>query len=349
MADQLVTVSLSELHESEDNLRQDFGNIPELAKAIDEMGLIEPIVTRKRDEGGYWIVAGARRARALRHLGRKKSEVLVREYSRQQAFDVTVAENAHRESFNAVELASSFAKMQQDFGYSMDQISQRLKLSRTMVADMLQIHKNLLEPTKKALISGRIGTQSGVQLSKVIGERLQNAALADVLRLVKKEGEQPPLRAVKKLIQDKYLTTAKRGLSKRQREERRQGGTEGALRRLVVNRLLVRVVELVERKHHLDETDLRMMALAHAEAGSSTESAREVFERRHLKPGSLSKVGATQLRSLVVELALWPFVQLEAGEYSAGAKAVARAYALSLSELEKNVAAEQAAEALFTS
>jgi len=346
MADQLITVSLSELHESPDNTRQDFGNIPELAQAIDEQGLIEPIIIRKREEGGYWIVAGARRSRALKHLGRKKTEAILREYTRQQAFVVTVAENAKRESFNPIELATSFGKMRDEFSLTGDQIAERVKLPRTTVYDALTIHDRLLEPTRKAVILGKIGVQSAVQIARVDGERLQSAALADALKLAR-HGEQPAVRAVKKLIQDRYLAKAKQGVSKRQREAR-EHGAEVAQRRLVVKLLLSRVAGLIERKHHLDETDLRTMALATAESDSSAEAIREVFDRRGVAPSKLAKVGATQLRSLVVELAVAPFVVLDGdGEYSAGAKTVARAYGLSLSELEKAVEASTKAEALF--
>lgn len=346
MADQLISVSLSDLHRSPDNMREDFGNIPLLAKSIDEQGMIEPIIVRKREEGGYFIVAGERRSLALKHLSKKKADVLLREYTREEAFLVTVSENAHRESFNAIELAASFAKMQAEFGYSGDIIAQRLKLKSTQVYDLLGLNKHALEPLKKAITSGKLGAQAGVQVARVQGERLQATALADALKLAK-DGEQPSLRAVKKLIQDRYLTKGRFGLTKKQKETRLHGAGVH-LRRKVVSRLLTRVGELVERKHHLDETDLRTMALAHAEASPSEEATREVFERRGIKPAGLAKVGAAQLRSLVVELALAPLVALDAGgNYSKGTKAVARVYALSLSELEKNVEAETAAEALF--
>lgn len=346
MADQLISVSLSELNESADNLRRDFTGVDDLAKDIDANGLIFPIIVRKRDEGGYWIVAGARRNRALKSLGRKKTDVILREYSREEAFIVTVSENVKRQSFNPIELAESFAKMQLDFGWSGDVISQRLKLKSTYVYDMLGFHKDAIEATKKALVSGKLGLQSAIAVARARGERLQTAALADALKLAR-DGEQPSIRAVKKLIQDKYLAKAKFGLSKRQKEARLHGA-EVHLRRKVVSRLLTRVGELVERKHHLDETDLRTMALAHAESTPSAEASREVFERRGVSPSGLSKVGAAQLRSLVVELALAPFVALDAdGNYSKGTKAVGRVYALSLSEIEKNVEAETQAEALF--
>lgn len=345
MAEQLLTVSVSELHESPDNTRINFGDIDGLAKSIDAQELIEPIIVRKRAEGGYWIVAGARRNRALKKLGRKKTDVILREYTRQQAFEVMVAENAHREDTNPIELAGGLAKMREDFGLDGEQIAERVKLPRTTVYDLLTLHDNLFDAAKKLILGGKLDAQHGVQFARVRGERLQNAAVVEAMRLAK-DGEKPPVRALKRLIQDKYLATAKRGLSKRQRETR-EHGEDVALRRRVVQRLLARVAELVERRANLDETDLRTMALATATAEPNRDATREVFERRSLGVSRLAKVGATQLRSLVVELALAPFVALDGGEYSAGAKAVSRAYGLSLAELEKGVAAETKAEALF--
>lgn len=350
MADQLISVPLSEIHPSPDQTRIDMGDVGALAKNIDEVGLLFPPIIRKREDGpGYWLVDGERRWRATQKLGRKKIDCILRQYSREEAFIATVSANTARDSFNPVELAASFAKLKEEFHLSGDAIAQKLKLKSTLVYDYLALHSKALDSTKKAVTSGKLGAASAIEVARIAGERLQTQALEDVLRLAKKEGEQPRLRDVRKLIQSKYLTKTA-GVSKSARSRQRRSAAAAAeltLRQGAVRLLLVRVGELVERRAHLDETDLRMMALATAEAEPSQEATREVFERRGLKPSGLSKVGATQLRSLVVELALAPFVALEDGDYSAGTKAVARAYGISLGDIEKTVAATIQADALF--
>lgn len=350
MGETIRQVQVARLQENPDNPRKLFGNLTEFSKTL-KSGILQPLVARPLADDKLEVVIGHRRLRGAKLIGLKEVPVIVREYTRQEALTAMVVENVHREDVNPMELADSFAQMKQDFGLSGDAISDRVKMPRTQVYDLLSLHENLFEATRKMVLGGRLDTQHAVQLARVRGERLQGAALDDAMRLAKKEGGKPPLRALKLLIQGKYLATAKKGLTKRQRDARQEStknSAEAGVRRQVVQRLLVRVVELVERRAHLDETDMRMMALAAAESPVSEVAVKGVFDRRNLKPSNLSKVGATQLRSLVVELALASFVALDDdGEHSAGAKTVAKAYGLNLAELEKGVDATNKAEALF--
>lgn len=347
MSETIRQVPLSKLIESPDNPRKLFGNLTEFSKTL-KGGILQPLVARELDGGQLELVIGHRRFRGAKLVGLKEVPVIVREYTREEAQTAMVIENTHREDVNPMELADAFAKMRQDFELSGDKIAERVRMPSTKVYDLLSLHDNLFEAAQKALLEGKIDTQHGVQFARVRGERLQNAALAEGLRLAK-PGEKPSVRAVTKLIQQKYVT--RRGTS-RQAQKRHQLAADQAatiaLRRRVLQRLLVRVAELVERKHHLDENDMRLMAIAASEGSPNADATREVLERRGISGGKLGKLGATQLRSLVVELALAPFVGLDdGGGFSSHTKAVAKAYGLSLAEMERNVAAEQAAESLF--
>lgn len=349
MSEKVLQVPLSRLVENEDNPRKLFGNLTEFAKTL-KGGILQPLVGVEQPDGQIRIVIGHRRYRGGKLAGLKEVPLILRDYTRQQALEAMIQENAHREDVNPMELADSLATMRHDFNLTLDQVAERVKLPRTKVHDLVSLHDNLFEATKQALLGGKLSEQSGVWLARVRGERLQNAALADALKLAK-DGEQPSVRAVKQLVQTRYLDKH-RGVSKRSRrrhEAAAEQAAEVALRRKVVERLLVRVGELVERKHHLDETDLRTMAIAAAESEPDAEATAAVLERRGLSGGAskVGRLGATQLRSLVVELALAPFVQLVDGEYSDGMKAVAKAYGVSLSELERAVTASEQAEALF--
>lgn len=335
-------IPFSKLHESPDNPRKLFGNLNELADSIRSQGVLQPGVARKTPEGRIEIVIGHRRFRAGKIAGLKAFPVFVRDMSRQQALEAMLVENKQREDVNALELADGYAKLMTDFQLSADEVADRVGVSRSSVYMAVTL-LDLVEPAKKALLQGKLTASGAVEIVKARGERLQLQALADALKL-SKNGEPPSARAVQRLVRSKYLTEAKKGLSKRQREDRTHG-VDVALRRRVLARLLGRVAELVERKPHLDENDLRTAAIALAESGG--EAVREVFTRRGLRPDRL-KIGATQLRSLVVELALAPWLRLDTdGEYEPSVRATAKAYGLSLAELAANVENEGAAEALF--
>ncbi|MHA6530230.1 ParB N-terminal domain-containing protein [Paenibacillus sp. BAC0078] len=89
-----------------DRIRQDFSGIEELAQDIAENGLINPIVVTP----DYQLIAGERRLRANRHLGREQVEVSimeVRDYTHQ--LQLEISENEHRKDFTYSE-RMAFAK-----------------------------------------------------------------------------------------------------------------------------------------------------------------------------------------------------------------------------------------------
>ncbi len=335
-------VPLSKLRESPDNPRKLFGDLGDLTESLKSQGMLQPIVARPAADGELEVVIGHRRSRAAKLAGLKEVPVIVREMSRQEALEAMLVENSQREDVHPLELADGYQMLRRDFGMNAPAIAERVGLSKESVFATMKLLE-LVDEVRKPFLQGKISASSALELARIDGERLQIAALNDVLKL-SKDGAQPSVRSVQRLIRDRYTGKAKKGLSKQQKE-RRALGEKVATRRRVLQRLLVRVAELVERKHHLDETDLRAAVLALAETGG--ESAREVFQRRGLRPDRLGKVGATQLRGLLVELPLAAWVSLDGEEYSASAKATAKAYGLSLAEMEKNVEAEAAAEGLF--
>ena len=338
----LKTVLVSELHESPENPRRDFGNIPELAATLESQGLIEPIVVRPREEGGYWIVAGARRSRALKHNGTKKTDVVIRDYTPTEALGVMLVENKDRESLNPIELARGYQGLI-DMGVSKADVAKQMGVSQATVyayASMLR----LPNPIQTAISSGKLPADAGRAIAGVDGERLQLSAFNEAMKLTKPGEKGPSIRAVLRLVQQRFSGKAKKGLNKVQRETK-EHGAELAIRRQVPARLLERVGEDIERRPHFSDADLRVLAMALRDTGSDV--VREVFQRRGVHPDRLNKVSGSQLRRLVHELVLAPWVALEGGEYTTGGRVVAKAYNQSLAELERGVAATEEAEKLF--
>lgn len=341
--DTLQRIALSRLRENPNNPRNSYGDLTEMARTIESGGIIEPIIVRKT-ETGLEIVAGHRRARAAKIAGLKEVNVIVRDYDEQEALVVALIENTARESLDPLEIAAGYAKLRQQHDMTPEQIAAKVGASKATIYNSLTLLE-LTEPVKEALRQGKVTASVAYRLVSVRGERLQAQALADVLKL-SKNGEPPAARAVERLIRSRYLTVAKSGQSKRQREVK-QHGAEVALRRRVVERLVhVRIPELLERKPQLDATDLRLHALALSEILG--ESARTTFQRRGERPDRLSKVGPSQLRSLISQLIYGAWAKVEEdGSYSAAAKMLAKTHDLSLSEMERNLEGEDRAAALF--
>lgn len=81
--------------------------IVRLAENIDAYGLAQPPTVRPTT-GGYEIVAGERRIRALRHLGRTQVTAIVRDLDDQAVADIMLAENTAREDLDPIEEGQAY-------------------------------------------------------------------------------------------------------------------------------------------------------------------------------------------------------------------------------------------------
>lgn len=109
----LEWVYLSDLHDDPDNLRDDYTDIEDLAASIKETGLLQPIVVRRDERGLYVIVAGHRRKRALRQLGKLSARVLVRHKAmlEDEVIAAMLAENNNRVNLDPIEEARGLARL----------------------------------------------------------------------------------------------------------------------------------------------------------------------------------------------------------------------------------------------
>jgi ParB/RepB/Spo0J family partition protein len=342
MSETLQQLPLSKLREADYNPRKHFGDLTDLADTIRTHGILQPIRARPVGDA-FEIFIGHRRFRAAKIVGLKTAPVIVEDISKQEALEKAIIENDKRQNVTPLEMAESLEKLMRDFNLNAEQAAARVGIGRSTFYVFISL-LDLVDPAKKALEQGKFSVEAGKWIARVRGDRVQLQAFNDAMKLAK-NGELPSARAVERMVRERYLAVAKKGLTKHQKTAR-EHGAEVALRRRVIERLLRRVAELVERKAHLDEADLRTAVLALAEVLG--ETARLVFQRRGLRVDRLGKVGAAQLRSLLVELPLAAWLALDdAGEYRPAVKATAKAYDVSLSELATNLEAEGAADALF--
>jgi ParB family chromosome partitioning protein len=103
--------------------------------------VLEPILVRKRAQGGYEIVAGERRWRAAQRAGLKEVPVFVRELSSEAAFEAALIENLQREDLNPIETARAFARLTEEHGHSQDEIAKRVGKDRSTIANALRLLK----------------------------------------------------------------------------------------------------------------------------------------------------------------------------------------------------------------
>ena len=134
---------IEELHPTEGQPRHVFDEekLEELAQSIRELGVLEPILTRKRPQGGFHIIAGERRWRAAQRAGLHEVPIVVRELSDAQAFEAALVENIQRADLNPIETARAYQRLLDDHRHTQESLAQRVGKDRSTVANALRLLK----------------------------------------------------------------------------------------------------------------------------------------------------------------------------------------------------------------
>ena len=99
------SIKLDEIHLPSSQPRSYFDPqaLKELVNSVRQHGILQPLLVRPRQSGGYELVAGERRYRAATEVGLTEVPVVVRELSSEQAWQLALIENLQREDLNPIE------------------------------------------------------------------------------------------------------------------------------------------------------------------------------------------------------------------------------------------------------
>lgn len=131
-------------------------SLEELAASIREMGVLSPLLVRKRPEGGgYQLVAGERRFRAAQRAELKRVPVLVRELTDREALEIALVENLQRRDLNVIEEAEGYQRLADEFGLTQETIAKRVGKGRATVANALRL-LSLAAPVRDRVADGML-------------------------------------------------------------------------------------------------------------------------------------------------------------------------------------------------
>ena len=117
----------------------DDARIDDLARSIRAHGVIQPIVVRPAENGGYEIVAGERRWRASQRAGLLKVPVVVRDIPDNRLLAAALIENIQREDLNPIEEAQAYRRLGDDLGLTQDQIAEAVGKDRSSIANYVRL------------------------------------------------------------------------------------------------------------------------------------------------------------------------------------------------------------------
>lgn len=136
-----ATLRTSEIEPNRDQPRKHFSteSISTLADSIREHGILQPILVRPLESGGYQIVAGERRWRAARMLGLDEVPVSIKELSDTETMQIAIIENLQRENLNPVEEAAGYNELIENYGMTQDQVGKMVGKSRSAIANSVRL------------------------------------------------------------------------------------------------------------------------------------------------------------------------------------------------------------------
>jgi len=110
-----------------------------LAASIRLQGVLQPVVVRRRAEGGFELIAGERRWRAARAAGAATLPSIVKDVGDRDSLLLGLVENVAREQLSAVEEARAYASLVDEFELSLGDVAERVGRSKSAVSNRLRL------------------------------------------------------------------------------------------------------------------------------------------------------------------------------------------------------------------
>lgn len=153
--------------------------INELAESIKNYGVLQPLLVQKNG-GFYEIIAGERRWRAAKAAGLKEVPAVLKEYSKQEAMEISLIENVQRADLNPIEEALGYRQLIDEFGLTQEEIAIRVAKSRVAITNTMRLLK-LDEQIQNMLVQGVITSGHARALLSLEDTALQLKAVKEIL------------------------------------------------------------------------------------------------------------------------------------------------------------------------
>lgn len=152
----LIEVAVGAVQPNPNQPRRSFDGegLDELAASMKELGVLQPLLVRRTDDG-YELIAGERRLRAARRAGLATVPVVVRQADGVASLEQALVENLHRQDLNPLEEAAAYQRLIEEFDYTQEQVAGRVGRSRSAVANLVRLFQ-LTPAVQKLIGEGRL-------------------------------------------------------------------------------------------------------------------------------------------------------------------------------------------------
>ena len=175
-----IRIESIEVNPNQPRAKFDEEALKELAESIKIYGLIQPITVRPIANGKYQLISGERRLRACKLAGLQEIPTYVRTVDDMQSIQMALVENIQREDLNALEIALSYQRLMDEFGFTQDEVSDKVGKNRSTITNYVRLLKLSL-PAQIAVRDNVISMGHARALVAVEDEKLQEKLLKQVV------------------------------------------------------------------------------------------------------------------------------------------------------------------------
>jgi ParB family transcriptional regulator, chromosome partitioning protein len=134
-----LDLSLIEANPFQPRTRFEEESLNELAASIRELGVIQPVIVRRKGDGRYQLIAGERRFRAASIIGLETIPAYVRTADDQALLEMALVENIQREDLDAIEIAISYQRLIDECDLTQEALSERVGKKRSTIANYIRL------------------------------------------------------------------------------------------------------------------------------------------------------------------------------------------------------------------
>jgi ParB family chromosome partitioning protein len=133
--------------------------LEELATSIASIGVVQPIIVRRVDDG-YELIAGERRWRAAQKAGYTVVPAIIRSASDVESLEMALVENVVRQQLNPVDEAYALRVLLEDLGVTQESLAARVGKSRSAIANKMRLLE-LPSVVQESLATGALSEGHG--------------------------------------------------------------------------------------------------------------------------------------------------------------------------------------------
>lgn len=174
-----INIDLIEANKAQPRKQFDKKALEELKKSIEEFGILQPIIVRKKKDK-YEIIAGERRWRAAKAAKLQTIPCIIRTTDEREAMKLALIENVQREDLNPIEEAVAYKSLLDDYSLTQDKLAKTLGKSRSYIANTVRL-LNLDPEIADYIESGKLTAGHGRALLSIEDKETRLATAEDII------------------------------------------------------------------------------------------------------------------------------------------------------------------------